>query len=97
LPPIRAQNGTNPGKQKTKQAFCDRKGLIMREKSEKELLQAQHRVEEAQQRNRVRERKERTHRLIQEAAILESVYPECAEMELEQLKTELSDRFTGRP
>lgn len=54
-------------------------------------------MEEAQQRNRVRERKERTHRLIQEAAILESVYPECAEMELEQLKTELSDRFTGRP
>jgi hypothetical protein len=69
----------------------------MKEKNEKELLQAQHRMEEAQQRNRVRERKKRTHRLIQEAAILESVCPECAEMELERLKTELSDRFAGRP
>lgn len=38
---------------------------------EKKLLQAQHRLEEAQARDRVKERKARTRRLIQEGAILE--------------------------
>ena len=37
----------------------------------KKLLQAQHRLEEAQARDRVKERKARTRRLIQEGAILE--------------------------
>ena len=44
---------------------------------EKELLQAKHRLEEAQARDRVKERKARTRRLIQEGAILEKVFP-CA-------------------
>ena len=35
---------------------------------EKKLLQAQHRLEEAQARDRVKERKARTRRLIQEGA-----------------------------
>ena len=39
--------------------------------SDKELLQAKHRLEEAQARNRQKERKARTRRLIQEGAILE--------------------------
>ena len=39
--------------------------------AEKKLLQAQHRLEEAQARDRVKERKMRTRRLIQEGAILE--------------------------
>ena len=39
--------------------------------AEKKLLQAQHRLEEAQARDRVKERKARTRRLIQEGAILE--------------------------
>ena len=39
--------------------------------TEKKLLQAQHRLEEAQARDRVKERKARTRRLIQEGAILE--------------------------
>ena len=39
--------------------------------AEKKLLQAKHRMEEAQARDRVRERKARTRRLIQEGAILE--------------------------
>ena len=43
--------------------------------AEKKLLQAQHRLEEAQARNRVKERKVRTRRLIQEGAILEKVLP----------------------
>lgn len=53
--------------------------------NEKKLLQAQHRLEEAQARDRVKERKARTRRLIQEGAILEKVYPKAAEMDLEKL------------
>lgn len=48
---------------------------------EKKLLQAQHRLEEVQARNRVKERKARTHRLIQTGAILEKVLPEVRTME----------------
>ena len=44
--------------------------------AEKKLLQAQHRLEKAQARNCVKERKARTRRLIQEGAILEKVLPE---------------------
>ena len=40
---------------------------------EKKLLQAKHRLEEAEARDRVRERKARTRRLIQEGAILEMI------------------------
>lgn len=66
----------------------------------KELLQAKHRLEEAQARNRVKERKARTHHLIQVGAILESVLPEIRDMEpdnvnrlLEQLLSQqASDR-----
>ena len=53
---------------------------------EKKLLQAKHRMEEAQARDRVKERKARTRRLIQEGAILEKVYPAAAEMDLEKLE-----------
>ena len=65
--------------------------------AEKKLLQAQHRLEEAQARDRVKERKARTRRLIQEGAILESVYPQCAELELETLKSELKRKFASSP
>lgn len=41
---------------------------------EKKLLQAKHRLEEAEARNRVRERKARTRRLIQEGAVLEKFF-----------------------
>ena len=49
--------------------------------TEKKLLQAQHRLEEVQARNRVKERKARTRRLIKEGAILEKVLPEVRTME----------------
>lgn len=50
--------------------------------NEKMLLQAQHRMEEAQARYRVKERKARTRRLIQEGAILEKAYSaDCAPTE----------------
>ena len=42
--------------------------------NEKKLLQAKHRLEEAQMRDRQIERKARTRRLIQEGAILEKHY-----------------------
>lgn len=62
---------------------------------EKKLLQAKHRVEEAEARNRVREQKARTHRLIQEGAILESVAPAVKNMSMEQIKRELQIRLQG--
>ncbi len=43
--------------------------------TEKQLLQAKHRLEEAQARDRAKERKTRTRRLIQEGAILEKAFP----------------------
>ena len=54
--------------------------------NEKKLLQAKHRLEEAQARDRVKERKTRTRRLIQEGAILEKVYPAAAKMDLTKLE-----------
>ena len=57
--------------------------------SEKELLQAQHRYEEKQARNRVKERKAITRRLIERGAILEKVYPAAKEMDNETLENTL--------
>ena len=54
--------------------------------AEKKLLQAQHRLDEAPARNRGKERKVRTRRLIQEGAILEKVLPEVRTMELSALE-----------
>ena len=62
---------------------------------EKALLQAKHRQEEAEARNRRKERNTRTHRLIQEGAILESVAPHIREMDLDLLKRELRIRLRG--
>ena len=61
--------------------------------AEKKLLQAQHRLEEAQTRDRVKERKARTRRLIQEGAILEKVLPEVQAVELSELEGYLSRRL----
>ena len=54
--------------------------------TEKEIIQAKHRLEEAQARSRVKERSARTHRLIQEGAVLEKVIPQVQQMSLEQLE-----------
>ena len=53
--------------------------------AEKKLSQAKHRLEEAQARDRVKERKARTRRLIQEGAILEQAMPEVRGMDLSEL------------
>ena len=60
---------------------------------EKKLLQAKHRMEEAEARNRKTERSLRTRRLIQEGAILESVFPQAQHMDLEVLKAILEKRL----
>ena len=60
---------------------------------EKKLLQAKHRIEEAEARNRKKERSARTRRLIQEGAILESVFPQAQHMEQEALKAILEQRL----
>lgn len=61
--------------------------------NEKKLLQAQHRLEEAQARDRVKERKARTRRLIQEGAILENVFPIAVGMDLTELERELERKL----
>ncbi len=53
---------------------------------EKRLLQERHRLEQAENRNRVAERKARTRRLIQEGAILEKALPQASTMNLEELE-----------
>ena len=62
--------------------------------AEKKLLQAQHRLEEAQARDRVKERKARTRRLIQEGAILEKVLPEVQTIELSELEDYLMQKLS---
>ena len=57
--------------------------------TEKKLLQAKHRLEEAQARDRVKQRKARTRRLIQEGAVLEKALPQTMSMELNELETYL--------
>ena len=53
---------------------------------EKKLIQAQHRLEEAHARDRVKERKARTRRLIQEGAVLEKALPQTVGMDLNELE-----------
>lgn len=60
---------------------------------EKKLVQAQHRLEAAQARERDRERRQRTHRLIQTGAILEKLIPEFRTMELDDVEMELERRL----
>ena len=62
--------------------------------AEKKLLQAQHRLEEAQARDRVKERKARTRRLIQEGAVLEKVLPEVRTMDLPALEDYLIQKLS---
>ena len=61
--------------------------------NEKRLTQSKHRLEEAQARDRVKERKQRTRRLIQEGAILEKVLPDVKSLELERLEDFLRSKI----
>lgn len=57
--------------------------------NEKKLLQAKHRLEEAEMRERKKERDARTRRLIQEGAILEKAIPQVTGMGLDALEAYL--------
>ena len=59
-----------------------------------ELEQAKHRLEEAQARNRVKERNARTHRLILVGAILENIMPQIKDMEPDSVKRLLEQRLS---
>ena len=63
--------------------------------AEKKLLQAKHRLEEAQARDRVKERKARTRRLIQEGAVLEKVLPEVQAVGLDNLEEYMRRKLAG--
>lgn len=54
--------------------------------NEKKLIQERHRLEQAQNRNREKERKARTRQLIQEGAILEKTLPNITDIELDNLE-----------
>ena len=54
--------------------------------NEKKLIQARHRLEEAQMRGRDKERKARTRRLIQTGAILEKAFPQARTMTTDELE-----------
>ena len=61
---------------------------------EKKLIQARHRLEAVQARNRQKERKAR---LIQEGAILESVWPEIRDIPMADLPRKLHDKLSNAP
>ena len=54
-----------------------------------------YRQEAVEARNRQKERKQRTRRLIQQGAILENVFPEAQIMDLDNLKMELERRLSA--
>ena len=54
--------------------------------NEKKLRQAKHRLEQAENRNRKKERTERNHRLIVEGAILEKLLPEIKTMKFTDIE-----------
>ena len=59
--------------------------------NEKKLIQARHRLEETQARDRVKQRKARTRSLIQEGAVLEKALPQTVSMDLNELETYLHE------
>ena len=84
--------------QRTHDAYCKtviRHAANPMTSEEKKLLQAKHRLEEAQARDRVKERKARTRRLIQEGAVLEKVLPEVQAVGLDSLEEYLRRKLAG--
>lgn len=60
---------------------------------QKKLLQAKHRLEEAQMRDREKERKARTRRLIQKGALVEKYCPAAVDMTMDELDMFLRKTF----
>ena len=79
-----------------KTLYFNRKVDLTMTEQEKKLLQAKHRLEEAQAREREKERKARTHRLIKEGAVLEKVHPKIREVELDDLESYMQNLFESK-
>ena len=60
---------------------------------EKKLIQAKHRLEQAENRNRKKERTKRNHRLIVEGAILEKLLPEIKTMKFTDIEGYLQGKL----
>ena len=60
---------------------------------EKKLIQAKHRLEQAENRNRKKERTQRNHRLIVEGAILEKLLPKIKTMNLTDIEGYLLEKL----
>ena len=67
--------------------------VIFLTEDEKKLIQAKHRLEQAENRNRKKERTERNHRLIVEGAILEKLLPEIKTMDFTDIEGYLRGRL----
>lgn len=73
--------------------FCAWERKFILTENEKKLEQLKHQYEEVIMRERAKERKARTRRLIQEGAILEKAFPKVTGMNLEQLEDFLWELF----
>ena len=71
---------------------ANRLEVIFMTEDEKKLIQAKHRLEQAENRNRKKERTERNHRLIVEGAILEKLLPEIKAMNF----TDIEEYLLGK-
>lgn len=63
------------------------------DENKKKLIQERHRLEQHLNRSRDKERKARTHRLIQEGAALERILPSVKYIEQEHLEQFLQSNF----
>ena len=73
---------------------ANRLEVIFMTEDEKKLIQAKHRLEQAENRNRKKERTERNHRLIVEGAILEKLLPEIKTMNFTDIEGYLLDKLS---
>ena len=73
---------------------ANRLEVIFMTDNEKKLIQAKHRLEQAENRNRKKERTERNHRLIVEGAILEKLLPEIKTMQFTDIEGYLLDKLS---
>ena len=72
---------------------ANRLEVILMSDNEKKLIQARHRLEQAENRNRKKERTERNHRLIVEGAILEKLLPEIKTMNFTDIEGYLLEKL----
>ena len=72
---------------------ADRLEVMFMTEDEKKLIQAKHRLEQAENRNRKKERTERNHRLIVEGAILEKLLPEIKTMNFTDIEGYLLEKL----